>query len=306
MGHDHDHSTGNIRMAFVLNLSFTIIEVIGGLYTNSLAILADALHDLGDSLSLGMAWYFQKLSQKGRTNTYSYGYKRFSLMAAIINAVVLVVGSLVILSKAVPQLFDPGSTDAQGMMYLAILGVLVNGAAVFRLKGGKTMNEKVVYLHLMEDVLGWVAVLIGSIVMMYFDAPFIDPLLSVIISIYVLFNVFKNLRKSMKIVLQAVPEGIDLEKLKNKLLSVGPIAGIHDCHIWSMDGNYNVMSVHVEVEADHRLSELYAIKNSACEVLSDDSIHHLTMEFEIKGQPCHQLETGNQHSTKEEDQRTEQ
>lgn len=290
MAHNHDHSTGNIRMAFLLNVSFTLIEVIGGLYTNSLAILADALHDLGDSLSLGMAWYFQKLSEKGRTETYSYGYKRFSLIAAIINAVILVVGSLIILSKAIPQIFDPSTTNAQGMMYLAILGILVNGAAVFRLRSGKTMNEKVVYLHLMEDVLGWVAVLVGSVVMIFFDAPFIDPLLSVIISIYVLFNVAKNLRKSMKIVLQAVPEDIDLKELKNKLLRVEQITGIHDCHVWSMDGSYNVMSVHVEVDADHRLSELYAIKNQACKMLQDESIHHLTMEFEIKGQPCHQLQ----------------
>ncbi len=290
MGHRHDHSTDNIRMAFVLNVSFTLIEIVGGFYTNSLAILSDALHDLGDSMSLGMAWYFQKLSTKGRTRTYSYGYKRFSLLAAIINAVVLLVGSIFILSKAIPQLFNPGETDAQGMMYLAILGIVVNGAAVLRLKKGKSMNERVVFLHLLEDVLGWVAVLIGSVVMIYFDAPFIDPLLSVLISLFVLYNVVKNLRKSMKIVLQAVPDGIDLEQIQNALRSVDHITGVHDCHVWSMDGDYNVMTVHVVVDQDYKLSEQYEIKNAACRLLQESPIHHLTMEFEMKDRPCNQLE----------------
>ena len=190
--HSHNHSEGNIKIAFFLNLGFTIVEIIGGLYTNSLAILSDALHDLGDSLSLGLSWYFQRLSKKGSTKKFSYGYKRFSLLGAIINSIVLVVGSIFILSKAIPELFNPEETNAQGMLYLAILGVVVNGAAVFKLRKGKSLNEKVVSLHLLEDVLGWVAVLIGSIVMIYFDLPFVDPLLSILISIFVLYNVYRN------------------------------------------------------------------------------------------------------------------
>jgi cobalt-zinc-cadmium efflux system protein len=286
MAHNHDHSTDNVRIAFVLNVAFTIIEIIGGIYTNSLAILSDALHDLGDSLSLGMAWYLQKVSSRGRTKTFSYGYKRFSLLGAIINAVILLVGSIFVLSKAIPEIFSPSETDAQGMMALAVLGVLVNGAAVWRLQKGKSMNERVVSLHLLEDVLGWVAVLIGSIVMYYFDAPYIDPLLSVGISLFVLYNAVKNLMKSVKIVLQAVPDEIDVTVIENDLKGIHEIVSIHDCHIWSLDGTYTVMTVHAVLNSDYSLSEQLELKKLMHSILRKRDVDHLTVEFEIEGQHC--------------------
>ncbi|MFD0932853.1 cation diffusion facilitator family transporter [Psychroflexus salinarum] len=289
--HDHSHGTGNLKVAFFLNLGFTIIEIIGGLYFNSLAILSDALHDLGDSLSLGLSWYFQKLSNKGRTKNYSYGYKRFSLLGAIINAVVLAVGSIFILAHAVPQLFNPEETNAEGMFYLAILGVIVNGAAVLKLRKGESMNEKVVSLHLLEDVLGWAAVLVGSIIMMYFDAPFIDPLLSILISLYVIYNVYRNLKKSMLIILQATPSEISMEEVKSQLLELTEIIEIHDLHVWSLDGNYNVMSVHVRLEQDYKLSELSDLKEKIRSKLHDKSIEHVTIEIEAKDEDCSYLES---------------
>lgn len=284
--HDHTHGTGNIKVAFFLNLGFTIIEIIGGIYTNSLAILSDALHDLGDSLSLGLSWYFQKLSNKGSTQNYSYGYKRFSLLGAIINAVVLAVGSTFILTQAVPQLFNPEETNAEGMFYLAILGIIVNGAAVLKLRKGESINEKVVSLHLLEDVLGWASVLVGSLIMMYFDAPFIDPLLSVLISLYVIYNVYKNLKKSMLVILQATPSEISLEEVKDQLLDLSEIIEIHDLHVWSLDGIYNVMSVHVRLEHDYKLSELSDLKGKIRSKLHDKSIEHVTIEIEGKEEDC--------------------
>lgn len=284
--HNHDHSEGNVKLAFFLNLSFTIIEIIGGLYTNSLAILSDALHDFGDSLSLGLSWYFQRLSKKGRTKTFSYGYKRFSLLGAIINSIVLVVGSIFILTKAIPGLFNPEATNAQGMLYLAILGIVVNGAAVFKLRKGDSLNEKVVSLHLLEDVLGWVAVLIGSIIMMYFDAPFIDPLLSVLIAAFVLYNVYKNLRKSLLVILQGIPDEMDIEEIREKLKDIKAITDMHDCHAWSMDGNYNVLTIHLVLDKDYKLSQLFDIKKGVQEILRDESINHITVEFETQDENC--------------------
>ncbi len=290
MGHNHDHShhhaEGNVKVAFFLNLSFTIIEIIGGLYTNSLAILSDALHDLGDSLSLGLSWYFQKLSKKGRTKRFSYGYKRFSLLGAIINSIVLVVGSIFILTKAIPELFDPEETNVQGMLYLAILGIAVNGAAVLKLRKGQSLNEKVVSLHLLEDVLGWVAVLIGSIIMMFMDAPFIDPLLSVLISLFVLYNVFKNLRKSMLVILQGIPEEISFDDIRQKLKDMPEITDIHDCHVWSMDGQFNVLTIHLQLDKDYRLSEQARLKETARSKLKGESISHITFELEQHGESC--------------------
>ncbi|MFY0654374.1 MAG: cation transporter [Cyclobacteriaceae bacterium] len=290
MGHNHDHShnhsEGNVKVAFFLYLAFTIIEIIGGLYTNSLAILADALHDLGDSLSLGLSWYFQKLSKKGRTRTFSYGYKRFSLLGAIINSIVLVAGSIFILTKAIPELFNPGETNVEGMLYLSILGIVVNGAAVFKLRKGESLNEKVVSLHLLEDVLGWVAVLIGSIIMMYTDAPFIDPLLSVLISLFVLYNVYKNLRKSMLVILQGIPEDVSLEDIKEKLKDISEITDVHDNHVWSMDGEYNILTIHLRLDQDYKLSEQAKLKEKVRSQLKDESINHITIEFEGQDENC--------------------
>ena len=284
--HSHDHSEGNVKVAFFLNLAFTIIEIIGGLYTNSLAILSDALHDLGDSLSLGLSWYFQKLSKKGRTKTFSFGYKRFSLLGAIINSIVLVVGSIFILTKAIPELFNPEETNVEGMLYLAILGIIVNGAAVFKLRKGESLNEKVVSLHLLEDVLGWVAVLIGSIIMLNFDAPFIDPLLSVLISLFVLYNVYKNLKKSLLVVMQGIPSDVSIDKIRKKLEVIDEIKDVHDCHVWSLDGNYHIMSIHIRLKEDFRLSELSEIKKKARNELKDESVNHITIETESIDENC--------------------
>ncbi len=290
MGHNHDHShnhsEGNVKVAFFLNLSFTIIEIIGGLYTNSLAILSDALHDLGDSLSLGLSWYFQKLSKKGRTKTFSYGYKRFSLLGAIINSIVLVVGSIFILTKAIPELFNPEETNVEGMLYLAILGIVVNGAAVFKLRKGETLNEKVVSLHLLEDVLGWVAVLIGSLIMMFTEAPFIDPLLSILISLFVLYNVYRNLKKSLLVILQGIPEDVSLDEIRAQLKGISEITDIHDCHFWSLDGEYNILTIHLRLDKDYKLSEQAKLKDTVRSKLKNESINHITIEFEGQDENC--------------------
>jgi len=191
--HHHRHhpagDTGNLKTAFFLNFAFTIIEIIGGILTNSVAILSDAIHDFGDSLSLGLAWYLQKLSKKGRNSTFTYGYKRFSLLGAIITSLVLVIGSVIILYEAIPRLFQPEPAHVPGMIGMAILGVIVNGAAVWRTRSGQSMNEQVVSWHLLEDVLGWMAVLLGAVLMYFFDAPIIDPLLSIGITLFILYNV---------------------------------------------------------------------------------------------------------------------
>lgn len=284
--HHHHHAEDNLRLAFFLNLAFTIVEIVGGLYTNSLAILSDAIHDLGDSLSLGMSWYFQRLSTKGRTKTFSYGYKRFSLLGAIINAVVLLAGSIIILTHAIPQLWQPQAADAKGMLYLAILGVVVNGAAVLKLRKGKSINERVVSLHLLEDVLGWLAVLIGSVIMLYVEAPFIDPLLAILISGFVIYNALKHLKRSFLIILQGTPANVDVEELRIKLKGIEEVVDIHDCHSWSMDGQYNILTLHLVLDKDYTLSTQAEIKKHVQQLLKGESINHVTIEFEGPDEQC--------------------
>lgn len=286
--HAHHHSTGNIKVAFFLNLFFTIIEIIGGIYTNSLAILSDALHDLGDSLSLGLSWYFQKLSNKKATKKYSYGYRRFSLLGAIINSIILVVGSIFIIKEAIPSLLDPQQADAKGMMWLAILGVIVNGAAVLKLKQGTSLNERVVSLHLLEDVLGWAAVLIASIVMQFWNIPILDPILSLLIALFILFNVYKNIKDTLRILLQGIPKEISVEKIQKKLLHFPEISEIHDCHVWSLDGEYNLATLHVSLKDTSLLNDgSHEIKRKIRKLLHDDfEIEHVTLELESTNENC--------------------
>jgi len=285
--HHHDHTdVTNIKTAFLLNLFFTVIEIIGGFLTNSIAILSDAIHDFGDCLSLGLAWYFQKVAKKRSDSSYSYGYKRFSLLGAIINSIVLVTGSVLILTVAIPRIIHPVAADTQGMFWLAILGVLVNGAAVFRLKKGKSINERVVSLHLLEDVLGWLAILVGSIVMHFFDVPVLDPIMSVGIACFVLFNVFRNLKQSMRIILQGIPYEVDITDVSTHLLRFEGVESIHDLHVWSVDGTYNVLTVHIVLNSALEMEKLAELKAEIRDSLQEEGIQHATIEFETSNEHC--------------------
>lgn len=285
--HKHHYSdVKNIKVAFFLNLSFTIIEIIGGILTNSVAILSDAVHDLGDSVTLGLSWYFQKLSKKPRTKVYTYGYKRFSLLGALINSIILLVGSVVILFHAIPRLFNPQQPDTKGMLVLAIIGVIVNGLAVLRLRKGSSINEKVVSLHLMEDVLGWLAVLIGALIMNFVDAPIIDPILSLAISLYIFFNVFRNMREGLRIILQGSPSKLDIDELENILLTMINVDSVHDLHAWTIDGEFNILTIHVVLKEDISLEKQQKLKIDIRESMLRLGVQHCTIEFELQDEDC--------------------
>lgn len=291
--HDHDHgSGGNIRIAFFLNLSFTILEIVGGYLTNSLAILSDAVHDLGDSLSLGLAWYLDRYSHRGRDERFSYGYRRFSLLGALVNTVILLSGSILILSQSIPRLLDPQETNAPGMVAIAIVGVLVNGLAVIRLRGESGLNSRVVALHLLEDVLGWVAVLVVAVVLLFFDLLFLDPLLSIMISIYVLFNVAKNIRETLALFLQAVPAGVDVAHLEGELGEIEEVCSVHHTHVWSLDGENHVLSTHVVVDDDLPRSSVIQLKEAIRRVVSSYDFRHITVEIEYGETDCAMLSDG--------------
>ncbi len=286
--HNHSHSqgTGNIRLAFFLNFFFAIIELIGGLLTNSVAILSDALHDFGDSVSLGIAWYLQKFSEKGRDKFYSYGYKRFSLLGALFISIILLVGSIFVIHESIQRIMEPQAPNAQGMFLLSILGIVVNGAAVLRLKKGSSINERAVSLHMMEDVLGWIAVFVVSIVMMFVDLPILDPLLSIGISIWILTNVYRNLKDTFHIFLQQVPQSVDLEDLQNKILTIDHVLSIHDIHLWTLDGEENILTLHVVLDNGTTIEEETEIKGKIRSLTDKADVQHVTIEFERSGEVC--------------------
>ncbi len=284
--HHHHHAASNIKVVFFLNLSFTLLEIVGGIWTNSVAILSDAVHDLGDSVALGLSWYFANVSQKKRDSHFSYGYKRFSLLGALISSFILLVGSTLILFEAIPRLIHPETVHVNGMILLAILGVLVNGAAVLKLRRGETQNERVVRLHLLEDVFGWFAVLIAGIVMLFVNLPVLDPILSVGITLYILWQVFKNLRETVNVFLQAIPANMNMAQLEAILIEKLPIQSIHDWHLWTMDGEYHVLSCHVVVADNLPSKDIIDLKTQIRTLLKQYNIQHLTIEVEYENECC--------------------
>lgn len=279
-------SISNIRLAFFLNLGFTIIEIIGGFWTNSVAIISDALHDLGDSLSLGLSWFLERYSRKKKDERYSYGYRRYSLFSALINSLILIAGSIYILFEAVPRLFNPEQPNAKGMLILAAGGIIVNGIAVLRVRKGKSLNERIVALHLFEDVLGWVAVFIVSIVMIFKNIPILDPILSILITIYILYRVIINLKKTFSIFLQAVPEGVSIKQIEDKILKIDNVLNVHHTHIWSIDSLNNVLSTHIVVKDNTTVKEIIDIKRKAKEIMESLKLEHSTIEVECESEFC--------------------
>lgn len=284
--HQHNNSGKNLRLAFFLNFGFTILEVIVGIYVNSIAILSDAVHDLGDSFSLGLSWYLDKKSDQKADSKYSFGYARFSLLGAAINSIVIILSSVYIIYEAINRILVPESPKAGEMVLFAIVGVAVNGYAAWRLRGGKTMNEKVVSWHLVEDMLGWVAILVVGVILYFYNIPVLDPILSLIITLYIFWNVFKRLRETTFLFLQGTPLDISVEEVESQIHQVNHVAGTHHTHIWSLEGEQHVFSTHVKLKDIPDLATLLKVKEDIKSVLKQYPFADFTVETELDGETC--------------------
>lgn len=286
--HDsQDHgAAGRIGWAFWLNAVFMVIEFIGGWLTNSTAIMADAVHDLGDSLALGTAWLLERVSRKRADAAYTYGYRRLSLFGAFINAVVLVVGSVFVLLQSLPRLLAPEMPQVQGMLGLAVLGIVVNGVAVLKLRQGATLNEKVLNWHLLEDVLGWVAVLLVSLVLLVVEWPVLDPLLAVVFTLLILLGVWRSLKETLRLFFQAVPTDLLTHRIHLQLLELEPVAAIHHEHLWSLDGEHHVYTAHLVLKRALGFDEQRALKLAIAELLQPFALTHTTIELELPEEVC--------------------
>lgn len=280
--HSHDHqsdSSKNITIALLLNFGFAVIEIVLGLLFNSLAILSNSLHDFGDSFSLGLSWYFDRVSKRERTEEYTYGFARFSLIPVIVNSTILLIGSAFILYEAVLRLIHPEVTRGAGLIAFAVFGMLVNLIAYLRLRRGKTLNERAVSLHLLDDVLSLGAVLIVGIVLLFADIKILDPLLSIGITIYVVYNIFRNIRQASVIFLQGVPSHIDVGEVRAALERVDGVIAVHDVHVWTLDEATDVFTGHIVVE-DKLLMNPDETKHTLQKVLRNLHIEHSTLELE--------------------------
>lgn len=284
--HDHDHppllydaerSTKNIKIVFFINLLFSILEFLFGFLFNSYAILSDAVHDLGDSASVGLAWFFQKYAQEEADSTFSYGHQRFSIMGAIITAIILLAGSLTMLIRSIPLLSNPQVVNAEGMFVLSLFAIAMNGYAAWLLSRGQSKSESILNLHMLEDVLGWVGVLIVSTVVRFTGWYILDPILSIGISLFIFIKALPHFISSIKILFQAVPDHIDIDRLKNDILAIEHVHAVSHLHIWSLDGVENAMTVtFFTTETD--MAKIEDIKDEIKFLTKGISVSHITIE----------------------------
>lgn len=287
--HHHHHRTPdvaarNLGLAFWLNLSLAAVELVGGLWTQSLAIVSDALHDFGDALSLGLGYFLQLKSATGPSDTYSYGLRRLSLLSAFISGLVISCGALYIAFEAITRFNEPREPYGPGMLALSVFGIAVNGFAAWKIGHGHSQNEKVLTWHLIEDLLGWIAVLIGSIMIWIFNWTWIDPLMAIAISAFVLFNVMRGLIETISLFLQANPNPEGLKTFREQVEQLPGLVEVHDVHFWSLDGVRHVLSLHAVLK---RLGDGEQMKEQIriiSRVLGDC---HVTIEVESEEEHCH-------------------
>lgn len=272
----------NILIAFILNLAFSVFEFLGGIFTGSVAIISDALHDVGDALSIGLSFFLEKKSKKAPDSTHTYGYGRYSLLGSLITTIILVSGSLIVIYNAIEKAFNPSDINYDGMIVFAVIGVIINFCAAFFTKGEGSLNQRSVNLHMMEDVLGWLTVLVGAVVMKFTGFSIIDPLMSVGVSLFILVNALGNLKEIADVFLEKAHSDISVEKVEEEIKCIEGVLDVHHIHIRSFDGEHNFATMHVVTNYD-----THEIKHKIREKLISFGISHITIETEEEGEECH-------------------
>ena len=271
----------NILIAFILNISFSLFELIGGLFTGSISILSDSLHDLGDALSIGISYFLEKKSKRKADSKHTYGYVRYSVMGGIITSTILLVGSIFVIYESILRIINPVNINYNGMIVFALIGVIVNLIASLVTKEGDSINQKAVNLHMLEDVLGWVVVLIGSILMYFTNIVYIDSILSIIVALFILINAFKNVKTIVDLFLEKTPKNINVKELKNHILKIDGVIDVHHIHVRSIDGYNSYVTLHVVVNEYNP-----EIKKKVKEELENHEICHSTLELELQNEHC--------------------
>ena len=282
----HKSTEKNILVAFLLNLLFSFIEIAGGLLTNSMAILSDAVHDAGDAFSIGVSYFLEKKSKKKPDENYTYGYLRYSVLGAFITTTILIVGSIVVLVGAISRIIHPETLHYEGMILLSILGIIINFIAAYSTREGDSLNQKAVNLHMLEDVLGWVVVFVGSILMKFTDITYIDSIMSIGIAFYLLKHAFDNLKNILNLFLAKVPNDIHVEEIKKEILDIPKVKDVHHIHVWSMDGVNHYATMHIVVPTKND----FEVKSLIKEKLKQLGITHTTLEMEQISEHCNQEE----------------
>lgn len=275
----------NIKIAFLLNLAFSIVEAIGGILTNSISIISDSLHNLGDSITIGINYIFEKKSKKLPNKEYSYGYLRYTMLGSLIASFILLVGSVVIIYNVVPRLIKPLSVNYDAMIIFGIFGLLINLYATIKIMRSKEKDKKI-NTHMIEDTVIWLFILTGSICIKVFDLVIIDPILSLLIAVYILYQVYKYMKNIYNIFMEKVPKNVKIDEIKKNIESNENIDNVHHIHIWSMDGVNNYMTAHIHLNKVLNEEEIINTKNDVKTKLKEDKINHITLEVEYFNEKC--------------------
>lgn len=273
----------NILLAFILNFAFSVFEFIGGIFTGSVAIISDAVHDIGDATSIGVAFFLEKKSKKQPDEKYTYGYARYSVIGSVITTLILLFGSVMVIYNAVLRIINPTEINYNGMIIFAVIGVILNLCAALLTREGKSLNQKAVNLHMLEDVLGWIVVLVGAIVMRFTEISIIDPIMSIGVAVFILVNAIKNLSEVLEIFLEKTPHDISIRELKEHICEIDGVVDVHHIHAWSIDGHNHYATMHIVASGD-----FHDIKDKIREELREHGIGHVTLELESVGEHCHE------------------
>ena len=266
-----------VWIAFFLNLTYAIVEFIAGGVFGSSAVLADSVHDLGDAIAIGISAFLESISNREEDSHYTLGYKRFSLLGAMITAVILMTGSVLVILENIAKIFHPQSVNDEGIFWLGIIAITINVLASLVIRKGQTKNESILSLHFLEDTLGWVAVILMAIVLRFTDWYILDPLLSLVISFFILSKALPRFWRTLKIFLDAVPEGVDIQKIKTDLAELDHVASINQLNLWTMDGLEKNAIVHVCIK---EVGNMEACKESIRIFLKDCGFQNVTIEVD--------------------------
>lgn len=271
----------NIFLAFILNLLFSIFEFIGGILTGSVAITSDSIHDMGDALSIGVSYLFEKKSKRQPDEIFTYGYARYSVLGGFVTTLILIIGSVVVIYSAIYRLFRPVEINYNGMIIFAIAGLIINTCAAYITRGGDSINQKAVNLHMLEDVLGWVVVLVGAIAIRFTGLYVIDPMMSMGVATFILINSIRNLKEMTDLFLEKIPCGLDVNEICADLSKIDGVCGVHHVHIRTTDGQNNYATMHVITDSDPQ-----TVKSEVRRALKRYGIYHSTLETERSGEEC--------------------
>lgn len=294
--HSHQLNTKNLRISVVLNLAIAVAEVVGGLLANSLSLLSDALHNLGDGLALLFAYIANRVSKKDATNKKTFGYKRIEILSAFINSMVLIAISVYLFVEAIERFFNPAVIDSTVMLVVATIGLAANVISVLILHkdSAHNLNIKAAYLHLIGDTLSSVVVIIGGVLIYFYDLYWIDPAVTILIGIYILKEAIAIVKETLDILMQGTPEGIDLRDVKAEVERLPGINNIHHVHTWALNENQFHFEAHVDLEKDMAVSESTEMQKEIEELLYDKfDFAHVTLQFEYDN--CAEKQLVNNH-----------